>query len=580
MSSGTAQEDREENDTPPAEAWRAGPLLVQGGRFSVFEHVAGPEPDQRPRVIKRLLDPESSEPSYVQRLRNLSPKILALHHPSAEEVASIRAQPGDCALLCERLQGESLDQLLHRGARLSMEEARTVCMQICSALCAAHTVGLAHGDLTPERVVFVRPYGKRPLEIKVRGFGLGRYLGEGLFGSPSYLAPEQVDPFSPRPAPTPQSDQFALASLLIEMLTGRRAFAGDSVAEVRHKLMHHDPPQTEWIGASPEDVRRVHRVLERALAKAPDQRFRLLHEFVEALIPRAPASVCVPVSSSLAQPLPVRLVLGANLQLVVPEAPTIHLLPRDHELNATLPALRLEPAHAACFAADLAAFSTPDGPVDPNATLPLLRPVDAARLRQAALAPSPPGSHPGAHRDRNPTAGMGSLSQVWQRLRRPLGIAAVLIVIGFAVLGYAAARQGPQKLHPGLEGYQPDGMPGQRSQLSPEPDPASGSGEDQGVPGQAPREAAGLRRRPARCSIKGSTSAAARAIQLCLARSSLHIGPIPDFPLRTNSSGAIQRERLPAALKTQSFHRCVHQAIESSESLRALLRRGLHVSCP
>ena len=315
-----------------------GAQLAQGECFAVYEPAMCPRPGAQRWVIKRALEPLCTQPAFIDRLRALAGRLHLLRHPNVEEVIEVRAAPGDCALVCERLEGQTLADVLQQGVRLAVEDARLLCSQICDALAAAHSLGLAHGNLTPERIVFIRPYEPGSLAIKIRGFGLGRLLGCDLFGTAPYLAPEQVDLFAPRPAATPQTDQFVLGALLVEMLTGRKAFSGSSVAEVRHKLLHQDPRQIEWVGAQPDDIRRVHKALERALAKIPEQRYRSVHSFVEALLPRSHGSALAPVSQP-AQPPQIRLVVGANLQVVVSEMPTLQVRSGAISGDSTLPCL-------------------------------------------------------------------------------------------------------------------------------------------------------------------------------------------------------------------------------------------------
>lgn len=231
-------------------------------------------------------------PAHLEWLRALAPKLIALRHQYAEAVLDANLDtPEACGLVCERLDGETLADVLRREVRLPLVEARAICRQIAEALGVAHARGIVHGNLCPDNVVFVRPHGRDGSpQIRVRGFGMGPPLGEGLFGTPRYLAPEQVRSQDPRPAATPLSDQFALAVLFSEILSGQPVFQGSSLDAVRPLLVRQDRRHFESPDTTLKDQRRVNRALERALQKAPESRFATPLEFVAELEPRARAS--------------------------------------------------------------------------------------------------------------------------------------------------------------------------------------------------------------------------------------------------------------------------------------------------
>lgn len=284
---------------------------------------AHPSDASEPAALVHRVQIRCAGPAHLEWLRALAPKLIALRHQYAEVVLEAQLDgPESCSLVCERLDGETLAEVLRREVRLPLVEARAICRQIAEALGEAHARGIAHGNLCPDNVVFVRPRGRDGSpQIRVRGFGMGPPLGDGLFGTPRYLAPEQVRLQDPRPAATPLSDQFALAVLFSEILSGQPVFLGSSLEALRPLLVRQDRRHFESPDTTLKEQRRVNRALERALQKAPESRFATPLEFVAELEPRARASS----------------VFGSSM--VVPRRPALDAGAGD----ATLRIARIEP---------------------------------------------------------------------------------------------------------------------------------------------------------------------------------------------------------------------------------------------
>src|SRR5262245_7148336 len=170
----------------------------------------------------------------------------------------------------ELLEGEPLGELLKRGA-LSVDQALPIGGDMLSALGAIHARGIVHRDLKPSNVFLGR------LGVKLLDFGLARpevkasldsvdgltHAG-AVLGTPGYMAPELItgDPVDAR------TDLFAVGAILFEMLSGRRAFTGNTVTAVLHATLTEQPPALAGSAA----VAAVDRVIRRALAKKPDGR--------------------------------------------------------------------------------------------------------------------------------------------------------------------------------------------------------------------------------------------------------------------------------------------------------------------
>lgn len=240
-----------------------------------------------PQLRKRIPVTGTNWPTAKARYQRVLGQLAALRHDNVEAVHEVHFDPPkDCYLVCERLEGDALSEVIARERRLPLETVRSITRQIANALTAAHHQGVMHGNLSPQAIVVQRPEpgaGEDSLRIKVCDFGLGKALGPELFGALGYLAPEQVDPKEPRPEPTPLSDQFALAVIAFELLAGRRAFSGETLEEITPKLLRQDPIHFQIPGISRKESARIIAGLHKALSRLPSERYVSLAEFVAAL---------------------------------------------------------------------------------------------------------------------------------------------------------------------------------------------------------------------------------------------------------------------------------------------------------
>jgi Tol biopolymer transport system component len=188
----------------------------------------------------------------------------------------------------ELLEGETLRQRLKDGA-LPARKAVEVAMAIAGGLAAAHDKGVVHRDLKPENV-FLLASG----QVKVLDFGLARMdpvASEGqdvptislstepgrVMGTVGYMAPEQVR----GRAVDARADIFAFGAVLYEMLTGKRAFQGESPVETLNAILKEDPPSL--FESSKAVSPALERIVRRCLEKRPEERFRTAHDLGIAL---------------------------------------------------------------------------------------------------------------------------------------------------------------------------------------------------------------------------------------------------------------------------------------------------------
>ncbi len=175
--------------------------------------------------------------------------------------------------------GESLAQRLARFGRLPLPVVVEIVDQIAAGLAAAHAHGIVHRDLKPDNVFLVPVEGRQAELVKILDFGISksgstiRIIDRELCGTPQYMSPEQVEGGGEIAGTT---DQFALAVIAYELLTGRNPFQGDSLAETFAKVAAKDPPPTGVSSA-------VDAVLARGFAKSRSRRFPSVIELAAAL---------------------------------------------------------------------------------------------------------------------------------------------------------------------------------------------------------------------------------------------------------------------------------------------------------
>jgi serine/threonine-protein kinase len=229
----------------------------------------------------------TSEP--LARFEREARAVAALNHPNILSVYDIGVQDGVPFVVSELLDGETLRTRLERGS-LPSGEILDLARQIAAGLAAAHDKGLVHRDIKPENL-FVTPDGL----LKILDFGLAKQTaalatsgasqdtaltGEGLIiGTAGYMAPEQV---RGQPADA-RADIFASGAVLYEMVTGQRAFAGESAIDTISAILTTSPPA---LARLPPPWRAI---VARCLEKDPERRFASIQDFASAL-DRPPAS--------------------------------------------------------------------------------------------------------------------------------------------------------------------------------------------------------------------------------------------------------------------------------------------------
>jgi eukaryotic-like serine/threonine-protein kinase len=240
------------------------------------------DPKHHRSVAIKVLHPELSAALGAERFLREIEIAATLHHPHILPLFDSGVADGLLYYVMPHVEGESLRHRLADGDQVSIQDAIRIAQEIAGALDHAHQRGVVHRDIKPENILL------QDGQAIVADFGIARAInaagpdrptraGRGS-GTPAYMSPEQV---SDAAAVDGRTDIYALGCVLYEMLAGRPPFTGDSVDQVLAGHVHEPVPSLRLSRQTVSPA--VERVIQRALAKAPGDRYPTAVSFAEAL---------------------------------------------------------------------------------------------------------------------------------------------------------------------------------------------------------------------------------------------------------------------------------------------------------
>ncbi|MGI9478053.1 MAG: serine/threonine-protein kinase [Hyphomicrobiaceae bacterium] len=266
---------------------RVGKYRVDGiiGRGAVGIVYRGhDEQIDRPLAIKTLrqdvLTNVADRDNLLQRFAAEARSAGRCLHPNIVTVFDYAEQDGSPYIIMEHVDAGTLENVISSGTMLPIRQVGEIMAQLLFALDHAHSKGVVHRDVKPANILC-----PSATSIKVTDFGVARFdslgltnpNGIGAIGTPNYMSPEQ---FLGRPVDG-RADLFSAGVILFQLLAGAKPFVANDIAELMRKLLNESPPHIATL--RPGNFEQLNTVVQRALARNPDDRYQTAGEFIDAL---------------------------------------------------------------------------------------------------------------------------------------------------------------------------------------------------------------------------------------------------------------------------------------------------------
>lgn len=228
-------------------------------------------------VNRTILDSDEAEP-LLKRFKREAQAAGKLTHPNIVTVYEYGEENDIAYIAMEYIKGRSLKEMLASGERLSLQLIKKIMLQLLEALDYAHRQGVIHRDIKPANIILFNDGA-----IKIMDFGIARIESSNLtqfgdvMGTPSFMSPEQCTGSTV----DNRTDIFSGAAVLYYMLTGEKAFPGNNMTTIMHRVINVEP-----IVPSSLDVNvpsGLDQCVLKGLAKKPEDRFQTAKEFSLAL---------------------------------------------------------------------------------------------------------------------------------------------------------------------------------------------------------------------------------------------------------------------------------------------------------
>lgn len=257
-------------------------LVGQGGMGAVY--LAQQSRPRRQVAVKVLMPATALKPhqltAFLERFRRETDAAASLEHPNIMPVYEYGERGGLAYLVMPYISGGTLRDVMEREGLLSFEDAVNYLEQMAAALDFAHARGVIHRDIKPANMLLT-PEGR----LMLTDFGLVKVISDNQseqmrltgagapVGTPDYMSPEQVIGGDV----DGRADQYSLGVVLFQMLTGTTPFQGETPMQIASQQLHMTPPMPRSLRGDLPEV--AERVLLRAMAKRPDERFASTQEF-------------------------------------------------------------------------------------------------------------------------------------------------------------------------------------------------------------------------------------------------------------------------------------------------------------
>jgi serine/threonine protein kinase/tetratricopeptide (TPR) repeat protein len=229
-------------------------------------------------ALKVMLRQFATDPEQKHRFEREARAVAKLMHPNVVMVFDLGYHTDRSPYIAmELLKGHDLLQALRQGMPLPLDRKVSIVLQVLDGLAHAHQTGIVHRDIKPANI-FICQDGV----VKIMDFGVARFTAASMtatgivLGTANYMSPEQVEGAKV----DGRSDVFSVASVLFELVVGRKPFQADSLMKTLYKIAHDEPSFTLPPGPENEALLPI---LQKAMAKDVERRYQSASEFADAL---------------------------------------------------------------------------------------------------------------------------------------------------------------------------------------------------------------------------------------------------------------------------------------------------------
>jgi len=228
-------------------------------------------------AVKLIAGGVEKHPEHVQRFRREAEALAKLRHPNTVHLLDFGlTDEGRLYMVMELLSGHDLEHRLVEGP-LELPQALSVMRQVAQSVSEAHALGIVHRDLKPSNIYLSQVEGGDTF-VKVMDFGVAGFRHDeahsaltvkgAVLGTAAYMSPEQAQGYQV----DARADLYSLGVILFEMLAGRTPFQANSAISMLIAHVSEAPPRLAAIAPDLEDLEKVQALLDKLLAKAPEER--------------------------------------------------------------------------------------------------------------------------------------------------------------------------------------------------------------------------------------------------------------------------------------------------------------------
>ena len=251
--------------------------IASGGYGAIYE--AWDASVKRSVAIKTILPAHANDDEFKYRFETEAQLVAQLEHPHIVPIHNFWQDENGAFLVMRYIRGGNLRDIMTRHGEMSVIQVQRIIKQLCSALDVSHKHGVVHRDIKPENIL-LDPQGN----VYLTDFGIAKNLHtddditatNSVVGTWKYLSPEQINS---QPV-VPQSDQYAVAVMLYELLAGKHPFGDTPVTLMLVKHMHEDLPNI--VDDRPDLPPAMNGVIQRATMKTPQKRYPNISAFANA----------------------------------------------------------------------------------------------------------------------------------------------------------------------------------------------------------------------------------------------------------------------------------------------------------